>query len=157
MNACPIREAILSESSAAAHADAHPRSKAAAVANDRSFRTERRWRDPRSSKGSPLYRFAEYLETAQEPWRLLAHNYSTVMERDLRKLTRQEIIEAIREAQIESALHDGQERANLARRGMRHLVRSIDFERAATFRLKLAALWRIAEEKGISEGEVFGS
>lgn len=157
MNAGPIGSAIRAESSAAAHEDAHPRSKAAAMANGISFRTERRWRHPRSSKGSPLYRFAEYLETAQDPWRLLAHNYSTVMERELEKLTRQEIIGSIRETHVESAIQDGQEKANRSRRGMRHLERSIDAERAATFQLKLAALWRIAQKKGISQEEVFGS
>lgn len=157
MNAsCPIAAAIRSESSAAAHEDAHPRSKAAAMSNDVSFRTERRWRHPRSSKGSPLYRFAEYLETAQDPWRLLAHNYSTVMERELEQLTRQEVIDTIRKLHVESAIHDGQEKANRSRHGMRHLDRSKDAERAATFQLKLA-LWRIAEKKGITESEILGA
>lgn len=121
-----------------------------------SDRTERRWRDPRRAKGSPIYRYAKYLETAQDPWRLLAHNYSTVMERELEQLSRREVVEMIRELHVESAIHDGQEKANRSRRGLRHLDRSIDAERAATYQLKLAALWRIAEKKGISEKEVFG-
>lgn len=142
--------------SAVAHRDAHPRKKKAAFDNGVTVRTERRWGSPREAAGSPQDQYSRYLTTAQDPWRLLAHNRVTVMQNSLARLSRREIIDRIRELHMDTSLQDGVDQAN-RHRSLGWLDRAADTERAAAKKEELAALYRRASELRIPESEVFGS
>lgn len=148
--------AVRIAATADAHRDAHPRKKVAAADHGVHQRTEGRWGRRPDAKGSPLHRYSEYLDTAQNPWRLLAHNYSRVMGRAHEDWTREQIVARIQELHVESCLTEGEDKANRARRGLSHLDRARDAERVATHQLELSALWRRAAELKISESEILG-
>lgn len=120
-----------------------------------SRRTAQRWLSPDVARG-PVYQFVEYLATAQRPFRLVAHTYSTVLEHKVRAYTRLQLIARIRDLHIESSTQDGETGANRARRGMDLAQRAASEERSAALRLELAACWRVAAEREITESEVFG-
>ena len=142
---------------AVAHGDAHPRRKKAAANNAVTTRTERRWRTPADAKGSPLDRYSQYLETAQDPWRLLACNRVTVIQRTLQRWTNAQITDRIRELLVEDAIVEGIDNANRFRRGLSMLDRAVDSERDAAVDLELTALYRECAARNLGEVEIFGS
>ena len=153
----PMRADVRTMASGLAHRDAHPRKKRAASDNGVTVRTERRWGTPADAKGSPLERHNHYLEHAQDPWRILAHQQATVKQRQIRSLTRQQIIGRIRELNVENAIREGVDNANRSKRGVSPLQRAADHERDGASEIELAALWREVSVRGITEAEVFGS
>lgn len=142
---------------AASHSDAAPRVKRYAALLGVTARTARRHRSPDEAKGSPLYRFNEYLEAVDDPWRILATNMATVKQRILSQWTDAEIVQRIETLHAEDALQEGIDNANRARRGLTWLDRATDTERDAAHDIALTALYREAHIRGISESEVFGS
>ena len=153
----PRRMDVRRHGAAVAHRDAHPKKKKAAAENGVTIRTERRWGSPKDAKGSPLDHYTQYLEHAQDPWRLLAHNRSTVMRSTLRKLSDREVVDRIQQLHAEDPLQEGIDNANRARRNLSFVERADDTERDAAQDLELAALYRECAARGIGEEEVFGA
>ena len=151
----PIREDVRRYAAAQAHAAAHAQKKRAAAVNGVTVRTERRWRTPTDSKGSPQHRYGLYLETAEEPWRLLACNRVTVIQQTIRRMTKAQIIERIHELHVEDARQEGVDNANRFRH-LPWLKRADDTSRDAAHDLELAALYRECAARRVPESEVFG-
>ena len=141
--------------SSRAHAEAHPKHKRAAFDNGVTTRTERRWRTPSEAQGSPQEIYDRYLATAQDPWRLEAHNRATILQANLGSLTDRAIVARIHELNVDNAIVEGADNANRVRRGVSPADRATAHERDAAVEIELAALWRECAARGISEAEVF--
>jgi len=143
-------------SSARAHAEANPKHKRAAFDNGVTTRTERRWRTPSEAQGSPQEQYDRYLTTAQDPWRLEAHNRATVMQRHLGRLSNRELIDRIEQLHKIDSAGEADDHIARASRGIALLERAMICERDASHDLELAALYREAAARGLKEAEVMG-
>lgn len=152
----PARRHARRYSAARAHADAHAKHKKAAYDNGVTSRTERRWRTPSGAQGSPQEQYDRYLATAQDPWRLEAHNRSVVMQRHLGSLSRQQIVERIHELHRIDPAGEAEDNAARVTRGLPLLERAAICERDAAHDIELSALYTEAAARGISETEIFG-
>ena len=58
--------------------------------------------------------------------------------------------------QVEDAVGEGQDNANHVTRGVSSADRAVAHERDAATDLELAALWREADARGLTDADVFG-
>lgn len=141
---------------AVAHGDAAPRTKRYAAMMGVTARTARRHRSPDASKGSPLYRHFEYLECVDDPYRIAAATMTHARRMTMKQWTTEELIERIHELHALDALGEGEDNATRARKGVSLLDRATATERDAAHDLELAACYREADARGLSERDVFG-
>ena len=150
----PRRADMRRHIAAIAHGDANTRKKKSAADNEVTVRTVIRWGTPQDAKGSPQAKYAAYLENAQDPWRLLASNRATVIQRTLRTKSKAELIERTRELHVLDALGEGEDNSTRNLRGVPLLDRATITERDAAIDEELAAHYRECAARGYTEAEV---
>lgn len=152
----PTRRASRLYGAARAHEDACPNKKKVAFDNGVTVRTARRWASPAEAAGSPQDSYARYLITARDPWRLLAHNRAIIVQRHLGRLSDRELVDRIHQLLEKDAQDEGADNGAKVRRGVPLGERAAISERDGATDLELAACYREAEARGLSEVDVFG-
>jgi len=152
----PTRRASRRYSAARAHADACPNKKKVAFDFGVTTRTARRWASPSDAAGSPQDQYTKLLITARDPWRLLAHNRATVMQKTLGRLSNRELIDRIHQLLELDAQDEGEDNGAKVRRGIPLAERAVISERDGATDIELAACYREADARGLSERDIFG-
>ncbi len=151
----PTRQRERLYAAARCHEQANPSHKRAAFDAGVTTRTERRWRTPTEAQGSPPETFARYVSTAQDPWRALAFARAAVLQKHLERLNNARLLERIHELHAVNAAGEGEDNATRAMVGVELSDRAVIAERDGTTDLELAACYREAAARGLSESDVF--
>jgi hypothetical protein len=151
----PIRQRERLYASARCHEQANPGHKKAAFDAGVTTRTERRWRTPTEAQGSPPETFARYVATAQDPWRALAFARAAVLQRHLERMNTPALLDRIHELHAANAGHEGEDNATRAMAGVALSDRAVIAERDGATDLELAACYREAASRQLSEADIF--
>lgn len=149
----PYLTDALAESAARAHGDEGRPAKDTARRQGVSDRTARRWRS--EGKGSPADRFALFLWNDPNPYRHVAHSKAIAHARQLRDLSRSQLIVRYRELVVLVAEAEA-ELARLTARQSAWLDRSAARERLAGHLEEMAGAEKLMAAKRVTDAEIWG-